>query len=370
MGGKKLSYRRTVLLIIDLNSGGAEWQLARLAESIHAHEMFSILVVGMNGRGEVYKWLKNRGIPTCCLDYSRPFQIWKLIKLFRVFRSFKPDILHTWMFHANILGKIVGKLCGIRYILASLRTAEKERPHHVTLERSTAFLNDRILCNSTGVRNFAARRGFPQKKLKVIPNSFDSTLFHFSRRNYTYGNSFKILFLGRINPQKGLEYLIDAAAQLKSWNHPFTIDLTGKTEEPYRSQLRRQIETFAVESIVFWKPPIKHTQIPDLLSQYHLLVLPSLWEGMPNVIMEAFATGLPVVATRIGGTNDLVTHQKTGLLVPPSNSRELADRICYAMENYETMQGFAENARDHLLSNYSHSTIRDAYFGLYESLGA
>lgn len=365
---KNLPYKKIAFFIVDLNSGGAEWQMARLAESIHAQKTFSILVVGMNGRGEVYRWLKNRGITTFCLDYNRPFQLWKLSKLFQIFRSFQPHILHTWMFHANITGKFVGKLCGIKHIVAALRTSEKERPHHVTLEKRTAFLNDKILCNSRGVIDFASERGFPEKKLKMIPNSFESTLFHFSRRQYTLGEPFRILFLGRINPQKGLTYLLDAAAQLEAGGHKFTIDLTGKADGPYKKRLKKQVEKLGLDPVVFWKPSVKHTQIPGLLKHYHLLVLPSLWEGMPNVIMEAFASGLPVIATRIGGTTDLVAHQKTGLLAEPANSRDLAEKIAYAMENYETMEGLAENARDHLLANHSHSPIQDIYFELYDSL--
>ena len=363
-----MPYRKIALFIIDLNSGGAEWQLARLAESIHENDLFSVVVIGMNGRGEVYRWLKSREIPTYCLDYDRPFQVWRLLKLFRIFRTYQPDILHTWMFHANIMGKIVGKLCGIRHIVAALRTAEKERSYHVAIEKNTAFLNDRILCNSIGVRDFAAERGFPEEKLKVIPNSFDPTLFHFTRHRYNHGEPFKILYLGRINPQKGLEYLMDAAAQLKSRNRLFLIDLTGKADAPYRNRLGKQIEKLGLKSVVSWEPPVKHTRVPGLLAQYNALILPSLWEGMPNVIMEAFASGLPVIATRIGGTKDLVVHEQTGLLADPADSSELAEKIGYAMDNYEKMQELAESAREHLLSTYSHPSIRDVYFELYESL--
>ena len=118
-----------------------------------------------------------------------------------------------------------------------------------------------------------------------------------------------------------MEYPLDAAAQLKSRNLPFLIDLTGKTDASYRTLLSRQVEESGLGPVVSWKPAVKHTQVPGLLAQYHALVLPSLWEGMPNVVMEAFACGLPLIATRIGGTRDLVIHGQTGALPTAANWR-------------------------------------------------
>ena len=360
--------KKILFFIIDLNSGGAEWQLARLTAALPSDE-FDIQVVCMNSCGEVAAWLKNQSIPVKCLDYNKPTHIWNLLKLVKILRNFKPDIMHNWMFHANIIGKIIGKICGVKKIISSLRVIEKERPYHICLERWTAVLNTDILCNSNGLRNHMAEAGFPVDKLKVIPNSFDKARFHFNTKVCPKDNRWKLLFLGRISTQKGLIYLVEALKLLKESSINFRLDLYGTVEnEKLYCELQAMISKYALDNYVKFNTSFSHEKINQLMSQSHLLLHPSLWEGMPNAVMEAMASGLPVIATDIEGTGELIEDLKMGLLAKPKDAHDLFSKISYAIANYEEIIDMSRAAYDNLLNNYSPETIHKQYVDYYRTI--
>lgn len=270
------------------------------------------------------------------------------------------------MFHANIIGKVSGRAAGIQNIVASLRVAEKKRKYHTTIERKTAFLNSALTVNSPGLLQFASDRGFPEHKLQLIPNSIDLTPFPFSPPTPPAdGKPWRILYLGRISPQKGLEHLIGALKQIDA-AYNFKVDIVGSAaHQPALEALRRQIKENDLVETVGLKPPVSHRQVPELLTKYHLLVLPSLWEGMPNVVMEAFAAGLPVVATNIEGSNDLIRPGKTGHLAEPADAQDLAQSIEKCLNNYDRTLEMGRNARLKLEKHHSPASITKRYLEVY-----
>lgn len=359
---------KILFFIIDLNSGGAEWQLARLAKFLKKSEV-EVKVVCMNGTGEAYRWLSEADVDVECLDYESPIQLQRLAKFARIVKEFKPDVLHTWMFHANFAGKIIGRWSGARNIVASLRVAEKERWHHVFFERWTSCLNAKILCNSNGLARFAESHGFPLDKLEVIPNSFDSSLFTYSMRSHPRDSRWRILFLGRVAPQKGLPYLFDAMSILKTNGVELHLDMIGDSQNKLeRDRLDKLAERNGISDLITFMSPVAHEKIPKIMTEYHLLALPSLWEGMPNVVMEAFASGLPVVGTDIEGTNELVKNGETGLLAIPADAASLAEKIAEVFENYEKSVSMAETASNLIQKVYAPTIIHNRYLSFYKSI--
>ena len=270
------------------------------------------------------------------------------------------------MFHANLAGKIIGKCCGVRKIIASLRVLEQERPYHVWLEKYTAMLNSKILCNSAGLADFALSKGFPKTKIQVIPNSFDAGIFSYIKREKPKNQVWKLLFLGRVSSQKGLPFLISGLQTLKENGIQFCLNIVGVAEVELKSELEVQITEAGLEEEIAFHDACAHHQVPEIMREYHLLVLPSLWEGMPNAVMEAFASGLPVVATDIPGTNELVKDGDTGLLAKPSNGASLAEKLQEAVENYDLCLDMTERANRMLLEKYNPKVIHNKYRDLYE----
>ncbi|MCK5843807.1 MAG: glycosyltransferase [Victivallales bacterium] len=356
---------RILFLIVDLNSGGAEWQLASLAESLTTSGV-ELKVVCMNGRGAVWEWLTAAGIDVECLNYEKPRQLTRLARFAGIVNHFKPDILHTWMFHANFAGKVIGRLAGIKNIVVSLRVAEKERRHHILLDKVTAGLARKILCNSKGLAEFAANHGTQREKIVVIQNSFDASLFDFHPFEPPQDSKWRLLFIGRISRQKGLPYLLEALAELKCGGYDFHLDLVGAAPDQGELQaLKEMAERLELDGGVTFSPPLAHEKVPSLMQERHLLVLPSLWEGMPNVVMEAFGSGLPVVATNIEGTNELVADGETGLLAKPADSSSLAAKIAEAFENPARLADMAKNANAFVRREHDPKTINKRYLDFY-----
>lgn len=359
-----------MFIITDLNSGGAEWQLARLAAKLPEHG-FSVKTICLFGVGEVAGYLQERNVEVICLDFDKPWKIWRLIKLRKEIKKYKPDIINSWMFHANITAKIIGSLGGIKKIIASLRVAEKERPHHVSLERISSFLNTKITCNSKSLRNFAEQFGFPGHKLVVIPNSYDDKIFHFQKHRPPSSNEYwKFMYIGRLTKQKGIEYLLEALQILKEKYPSVKLDIYGKADSGYEEKIKNIMADRKLERIVEIKGAVSHTCIPGLMKEYHVLVLPSLWEGMPNVILEAFASGLPVIATNIEGSKDIVKHGKTGLLSEAGRPEELAKNIRDTIENYDDAIKMAGSAYKYLLQNHSPENICRIYSEFFRQIAA
>ncbi|NOY74413.1 MAG: glycosyltransferase [Kiritimatiellaeota bacterium] len=359
---------RILFFIIDLDSGGAEWQLARLADYLNESGVV-VKVVCMRGPNETYEWLEKSSVDVECLGYDSPARLSRLLRFAKIAREFKPDILHTWMFHANFAGKLIGRWRGVRRIVASLRVAEKERWHHVFLERWTSWLNAKILCNSNGLAKFAESRGFPVGKLEVIPNSFDASLFSYSKRSRPRNSRWRVLFLGRAATQKGLPYLLDASRLLADDGVDFHLDIIGDLQcESVGDPLVKLAERNGISGRVSFTPSVAHDKIPEVMTEHHFLVLPSLWEGMPNVVMEAFASGLPVVGTDIEGTSDLVTDGETGLLAAPADAASLAGKMKWVIENYDEASSMAEKAFRLVREKHSPDLINARYLDFYRKL--
>ncbi len=354
-------------LIVDLDSGGAEWQLARLAVGLRDAGC-EVRVTSLLPPGEAGNWLKEKGIPVDGLGITSPGQgIVRLPRLIREIRGFRPDILHTWMFHANVAGALAGRVAGVPVILGSLRVAEQERPSHLAWERRLAGLRKLILCNSKGVSDHAANHGIPPEKLQVIGNDFDASLFpHRPRVAPADEGPWKILFLGRLHAQKGVLDLIEAMAILCRSRQDITLCLVGNApDQTYLASMEKMVAAHHLANHILIRPACRHEDIPGLMREHHLLVLPSLWEGMPNVIMEAFATGLPVVATDIPGTRELVTDGETGRLVHPGDPSHLAAGISLAMVRHGESLRMAARARDWLIAHHHPGIILQKYLDTY-----
>lgn len=165
-----------------------------------------------------------------------------------------------------------------------------------------------------------------------------------------------ILFVGRLSPEKGIETLLNAASILLRDNYKFSLRIVGAgSEEMGLRQLATDLE---LESCVEWAGQVSYG--PDLFREYDnatAFVLPSLSEGSPDVIAEAMARGVPIVASRVGGIPDLIEENETGLLVDAGDSRQLADAILRLMSDTEMRRRFAVNARAEVASH----TLQDQY---------
>ncbi len=197
------------------------------------------------------------------------------------------------------------------------------------------------------------------KNIKTVPNGVDTEIF--KPRNIKKKPK-TVLFIGWLIKRKGVDILLEAFQNIKA---NLVICGSGDMEEELKS-LAKELNIDHKVSFIGDKPS---NEIPFLYNAADVVVLPSLSEGRPNVILEATVSGATVIATNIPGTNELIVHDKTGLLVPTNNPEELASAINELLKNKRKAKKLAKAARKDLLKKgYSWDSTAEEYIKIYNSV--
>ncbi len=202
----------------------------------------------------------------------------------------------------------------------------------------------------------------PKRVVSIAPVLGDGFLVEPKqvRKNPEYVHSLPIvLYVGRVSREKGLDYLLEAAAQLwQTEGMDFVLRLVG--EGPIRGELECWVRERGLESYVQFAGFVQYGQ--DLIAEYDaadVVVLPSLTEGVPGVILEAMARYVPIIATRVGALEDIVENRRTGLLVRPRDVRELADAIRLLVRQPQVRAELAKNAYERAREfTFGHQYVR------------
>ena len=247
----------------------------------------------------------------------------------QVLRAWRPDVLISFGYQANVLGRVAGALAGVPVRISSLRNERFGGRARELVNRATSFLATTTTTNSAQVaEGFVARGVVPAGRLVVIPNALDLPAIEAGagargevRRELDVGNDdFLWLAMGRLHPQKDYATLLAAFARLVDEHPPARLRIAGE------GRLAGELTALVDELGLAGRARLVglRDDVPRLLGAADALVLASAWEGLPNVVMEAMAAGLPCVATRVGGVPELVEDGRTGTLVPPGDPGALA----------------------------------------------
>lgn len=360
---------RIAFCITDLDAGGAERALVQLVTRLDRRR-WQPAVYCLSPGGVLVEELINSGIPVVCLGARSVWNIGVLFRLTRELRQLQPALLQTFLFHANIVGRIAGWRAGVPYIVSGIRVAEKRTRTHLWLDRVTERLVDRHVCVSQGVADFSARVArLSPEKLHIIPNGVDACLFadaqpcDLAPLGIPPGNR-TLITVGRLDPQKGLQFLIEAMETVVAQDRNIHLLIVG--EGPQRPILEQDIRDRQLGQHVHLLG--QRSDVPQLLQACDAFVLPSLWEGMPNAVLEAMAAGLPVIATRVEGVSELVTDGETGLLVDSGSATSLATAITMLLRDTDRAREMGTAAQRRTRSEFSWEKMTAAYERLYESL--
>jgi len=181
-----------------------------------------------------------------------------------------------------------------------------------------------------------------------VPNGVDEKFYLVQRGRKTTRDHLNILFIGSLIPIKGVEILLKAVSEMKE-KSKVTVTLVG--DGPNKEDLQRMVQLLAIESQVNFLGAVPPSQIPGLMQEHQLLVLPSYREGRPSVVLEAMAAAMPVVATDIDGTRELVQDGKTGWLFPPGDSESLAAILSSVINGEKDLESAGEAGRRWMLDN-------------------
>jgi glycosyltransferase involved in cell wall biosynthesis len=249
------------------------------------------------------------------------------------------------------------------------------------LEKASWRFSDRIIANAEGVKEvLVARIGIPAEKIAVVYNGVH--IESFSNPDLEKKNALRyrimgdeegivIGFLGRIVEQKGLEYLVEALRIIRKREYaiPMKVALFGEQMDyKYMQKLRTQIESARLQQEVMFFGVEK--DVSFVLAAFDLFVLPSLWEGFPNVLVEAMAAGKPVIATRIVDNAKIVNEPLCGLLASPADPEDLAEKILlFCAMSPQDREVMGQNARLRVKTEYSIQRLVDETIDVYRGIG-
>ncbi|NLE37550.1 MAG: glycosyltransferase [Pirellulaceae bacterium] len=338
--------RSVALCITELDVGGAERCLVELATRLDRRR-FEPVVYALarppEGDRSCLSALEAAGIDVHFLGLRRKYQFpIAVARLARRFKRQRPDVVQSFLHHAGIVSRLAARWAGVPVVVSGIRVAERRERWPLWLDRTTTGMVDRHVCVSRAVARFSiVEGGLPEASLVVIPNGIDLQRYQNAvpadlRDVGIVSERRLVTYIGRLDAQKGLEWLLRGA---RSWlaDAP-DCDLALVGQGPQRSALERLAAEEGISDRVQFLG--FRADVPALLARSSLLVLPSRWEGMPNVVLEAMAAGLPVVATDVEGVAELLGDDADGQVVPFGDTaafaaavtrilsdRDLADRL-------------------------------------------
>lgn len=356
------------LVITDLDPGGAERALVALASRLDPAR-WRVKVFCLDGPGALVDALDQAKIAHECLAVDRRRPLCAVLKLAAALRRFRPELVQSFLFHANLAARLAAPFAGKPWILGGLRVAEREKRWHLVLDRATSRLAVGHVCVSRGVEEFSHLTArLDPDRLTVIPNGIDPKGFDDadSIDRDTLGvpeTAHLAVQIGRLDAQKGLHDLLDAAGIVIGERPDWHLVLAG--DGPERGRL---VERLARDPILGGHVHLlgRRDDVASLLKTADVTVSASRWEGMPNVVLEAMAAGRAVVATAVEGSRELVLPGETGWLVPAGDPPALASALIEAARSPERLAAWGAAGRKRVEECYAIA----ATVAVYERLWA
>jgi len=372
-----------VHIISGLGQGGAETVLHRLLTAPMQGDLHE--VISMGGDGVFGPRLRAAGIPVHTLGMGSPLGITKgLWRMFRLLRERKPDVVQTWMYHADLIGGVVARLAGIKAVSWGIRNSGADLHRSSRSAKIMAWLCARLSALVPAVivscaENAAQRHrqwGYRADRMLVIQNGYDLSRWKpdaEARRaaRLAWGVADDAVVIGSVarwNPLKDHENLLAAFALSRQRDPRLVCVLIGFEMETANRPLATLLDRYALRDSVILLG--KRDDVPDLMNGLDVHVLSSRAEGFPNVVAEAMATGVPCVVTDVGDAAMMVDD--TGWVAPPRNAAALSAGIDAAVAQLGTpdMALRTARARDRVGQLFSLQAMVDNYHVVWRRLSA
>lgn len=368
----KNSKTKILYFITGLKTGGAEMVLYNLIKGLNK-DKFEPIVVSIIPIGEIGEKIQSLGIKVLSLNARFRYNPLIILKLALIFHKAKPKILHSHLFHADFLGRVIGKIYKVPVIISTIHSTYLGGFWANKLLQITNNLTDVVTVVSQKIgAEMINLKAVSSDKLRVIYNGIDLNVFF--RQNEERKNKIRkdigiqenekvLISVGRLAKEKGYLYLIEAIKILKEEGFDIKLLIIGEGGE--RHKLERKIKELDLENNILLLG--KKENIADYLSTFDVFILPSLWEGFSVVILEAMACELPIIATSVGGVPEIVQDGYSGFLVPTKDPLALAGKIDYVFHlSLEQRGALGRNGRRIVEKSFSLEKMIRNYEKLYE----
>ncbi len=368
-------------LITGLSVGGTERILLQLLSKMDRRR-FDNVVISMTKGGALEPEFHDLGIPVSSLGMRRGLpNPAALITLRRLLRTYRPSVLQTWLYHADLLGLLGSRIARVPSLAWNIRCSEMEEKYTSGMGglvvRTLARLSrtpDAVVVNSeAGIRTHEGF-GYRPKRWELIANGVDTEVFHpdpDARASVRESLGLRpeatlIGLVARFDPIKGHHDLLKAASRIGGGDSVHFL-LVGTRISPDNAELSRMIRENALGGRISLLG--ERDDIPRIDAALDIAVCASLGEGFPNTIAEAMACAVPVIATRVGDAPQLIGE--SGLLVLPADPQALARAMTELIEKgSERRSALGRSARKRIESRYGIDAMVERYESLYASLAA
>ncbi|MBX6365664.1 MAG: glycosyltransferase [Gemmatimonadetes bacterium] len=373
---------RVVHLITTLDTGGAEAMLHKLLGRLDPG-VFDSSVVSLTDEGSFGPAIRELSIGVCALGMRRGVPDPRaLLRLRRELARSRPHILLTWMYHADLLGTIAARMAGVPVLAWSIRRASTDWRHLAPPTRAVVGLlarlsstPDVVLVNSHAGREAHLRVGYRPRRWELIPNGFDTALFRpcpecYGRFRAELGVTPETLLVGlvaRYDPVKDHDTFLRAASRLRDAQPQVHFVLAGSRVDASNCVLTSRVRELGLAGRVHLLG--NRRDLPQVLPALDVLALSSVSEGMPNIVGEAMAAGVPCVVTRVGDAARLVGD--TGYAVEPRDAEALAAALSRLLAlGRDGRRRLGESARQRIQTHFGLDAVCARYAALLTELGA
>jgi glycosyltransferase involved in cell wall biosynthesis len=336
--------------------GGTEKMILTIAKNIDKN-LFDFVFLCIRGEGKFTEKLRKLNYKVYVLNLKK--NLFLFIKLFIYIKREKIDILQSFLFLGNIIGRIYGKLLKIKLIISSQRSTDEWRKwYHWLIERITKNFVDVYISNSYAAKDVLIKKAkVPRKKIKVIHNGIEiPEKVEKLKRDYIAIGS-----IGNLRKAKGHFNLIKAAKIVveKYKNVKFYIIGEGELKEGILKMIKEEkLENFFILTGYV-------ENVYSYLKIFDIFVLPSLWEGCPVSLLESMGYGIASIATDVGDVSYIIENGKDGFIVEKNDYLKLSEKIIYLIENEEERKKIGEKAREKIKKYFSCEEMVEKYASIY-----
>jgi len=365
---------RVLFLSTSMGMGGADQQLLSAAREMLArgHEVF---VVSLTPLGPMGLEARSLGIPTESLDMARGIPDPRgLLRLARLVRAWRPDVLHSHMVHANLMARVLRLVVPVPVLVSTIHNISEGGALLMAGYRATNGLVDHMtIISEAAADRFVRDRIIPRQLLSVIPNGVNADEFRnvptgareSVRRSLGLAGEFAWLAVGRFEIAKDYPNMLHAFAKVRERQPRAVLLLVG------RGSLQGETESLAtalgLEGAVRFLGVRR--DVPEIMSAADGYLMSSAWEGMPMVLLEAAAAGLPIVTTAVGGNHEVVGDGESGFLVPPRDADALGEAMLRLMALPESdRRAMGERGRERVRNRYGLGRVVERWMELYREV--
>jgi len=371
--GKRAPLRKikVLQLIEGLNLGGAETKLMELVAHMD-RDRFETVVCSLGMGDRIKEEFEKLGVEFITMARQQRVDLGLIFKVAKLIRERQVDVVMTTLFYADVLGALAGVFSKPKAVFSweTISAPEWLLTHRLLVYRFAMRFCTRVISVSHATAKWLIeKRGVPRDKVVVIPYGVNLDLYRAGenpelKQKLGIEPDAKVVgVVARLHPQKGHRYLIEAAKSIVAKNPKTKFVIVGDGE------LRAGLEEMARAKNVAGNFMFLgfRKDVKDLMRVFDVFCLPSLYEGLPNVVLEAMATAKPVVATAVDGTPELIVENETGYLVPPADPHALAEKISLLVANQEMARRFGSNGLKRVKAEYSLEKQVEGFQNLYHS---